>query len=343
MVGKPIVPPRCRLPGRLPGRGLWGRGLLGLAGAVALGGWLIAGVAAAQASDTLPMGVPGPDAGATEDVTAGSKTVRGHYRAGDIQADWEAAVRNGKVERIVEWRDYGEYGNANVVFDYFNGQLMHYGERSQRRGGQAGAADSFRRVALNLNFANGRFTSGTKTIDGIDTELDDPDISGAMAQSKTALGRVAATRDAWQTDGQTGGQAGSSSFSLQSIPAPDALPSDAARALAGDGLIDFRCDTGLHVLIGSSDDRLVVDRAGQPPLLLDKQPPGGTYDYMSSGWGAERRGDTVKLDRQGAPSVYCGVISAAAPPSAVPAAGNPMPGMPKPPAPPLPLSPPARQ
>src|SRR3546814_21063939 len=104
------------------------------------------------------MGVPGPDAGATEDVTAGSKTVRGHYRAGDIQADWEAAVRNNKVERIVEWRDYGEYGNANIVFDFFNGQLMHYGERSQRRGGQAGAADSFRRVALNLNFTNGRFT-----------------------------------------------------------------------------------------------------------------------------------------------------------------------------------------
>src|SRR3546814_1421455 len=105
------------------------------------------------------------------------------------------------VERIVEWRDYGEYGNANIVFDFFNGQLMHYGERSQRRGGQAGAADSFRRVALNLNFTNGRFVSGTKTIDGIDTELDDPDISGAMAQSKAALDRVAATRSAWQTDG----------------------------------------------------------------------------------------------------------------------------------------------
>src|SRR3546814_7173029 len=79
--------------------------------------WLAAGTALAQASETLPMGVPGPDAGATEDVTAGSKTVRGHYRAGDIQADWEAAVRNNKVERIVEWRDYGEYGNANIVLD----------------------------------------------------------------------------------------------------------------------------------------------------------------------------------------------------------------------------------
>src|SRR3546814_2281005 len=95
---------------------------------------------------------------------------------------------------------------------------------------------------------------------------------------------------------------------MQSIPAPDALPSDAARKLAGDGLIDFRCDTGLHVLIGSSDDRMVIDKAGQAPLVLDKQAPGGTYDYMGGGWGAERRGDTVKLDRQGGPSVFCGVI-----------------------------------
>src|SRR3546814_9809561 len=63
MVGKPIVPLRCRLPGRH----LRGRGLLGLAGVVALGGWLAAGTALAQASETLPMGVPGPDAGATED------------------------------------------------------------------------------------------------------------------------------------------------------------------------------------------------------------------------------------------------------------------------------------
>src|SRR3546814_13298410 len=84
---------------------------------------------------------------------------------------------------------------------------------------------------------------------------------------------------------------------MQSIPAPDALPSDAARKLAGDGLIDFRCDTGLHVLIGSYDDRMVIDKAGQAPLVLDKQAPGGTYDYMGGGWGAERRGDTVKLDR----------------------------------------------
>src|SRR3546814_18576787 len=83
---------------------------------------------------------------------------------------------------------------------------------------------------------------------------------------------------------------------------------------------------------------MVIDKAGQAPLVLDKQAPGGTYDYMGGGWGAERRGDTVKLDRQGGPSVFCGVISAAAPPSAVPSAGNPMPGMPKPPAPPLPLS-----
>lgn len=322
--------------------------LAALAGAAVLGAWIVIGGAAARAGDILPSGMAGSepgapsDPGATEDVTAGSKTVRGHYRVGDIQADWEAAVRNGKVERIVEWRDYGEYGNANIVFDYFSGQLMHYGERSQRRGGQAGAADSFRRVSLNLNFANGKFVSGTKTVDGIDTELDDPDISGALAQSRAALDRVLATRSSWQGDGRGDGQGGSS-FSLQSMPAPDGLPSDAARRLAGDGLVDFRCDTGLHVLIGSADDRMVVDRSGEQPVVLEKQPPGNTYDYMGNGWGAQRRGDTIKLDRQGGPSLFCGVVSAAAPPSAVPPPTSTMPDLPKPPAPPLPLMPPSNR
>jgi len=288
----------------------------------------------------LPAFAQAADPGATEDVTAGSKTVRGHYRVGDTQADWEAAVNGGKVERIVEWRDYGEYGNANIVFDFYNGQLMHYGERSQRRGGQAGAADSFRRVSLNLNFSGDRFVSGTKTIDGIDTELDDPDIKGALVQSKAALERVAATRSAWQ-----GGDQGGSSFSMQSIPVPaDPGPSDEARRLAGGaGLIDFRCDTGLHVLLGPAEDRMVVEKAGQPPVVMEKQPRGARYDYMGQGWGAERRGDDLKLDQLGGPSVFCGVISASAPPSSVPSQTEPLPSVPKPPAPPLPLMPPARR
>jgi hypothetical protein len=130
---------------------------------------------------------------------------------------------------------------------------------------------------------------------------------------------------------------------MQSAPAADALPSDAARQLAGDGLIDYRCDTGLHVLVGSDDDRMVVDRAGATPVVLDKQAPGGVYDYMGSGWGAQRRGDTIKLDRQGQASLFCGVVSAAAPPSAVPAPSSALPDLPKPPAPPLPLMPPANR
>ncbi|WP_341703091.1 hypothetical protein [Ferrovibrio sp.] len=299
---------------------------------------LLAAPAALQSARAQDRQVQGSDPGATEDAVAGSKTVRGHYRAGEIQADWEAAVRNGRVERIVEWRDYGAYGNANVVFNFFGGRLMHYGESSQRRAGQAGTADSFRRVSLNLNFAAGRFTSGTKTVDGIDTELDEADITGAVAQSRAALQRLEDIRSAWAGDGR----GGTTHFSLQSLPQPEPGPTAEARRLAGGGgLVAFRCDNGLNILLGSSGDRLVVDGKGMLPVVLHRQPRGARYDYMSPDWGAERQGDTIRLSHLGVPSVYCGVISAEAAPAEIPSPAASLTPMAKPPAPPLPLMPPA--
>lgn len=253
--------------------------------------------------------------GDTEDVAAGATIVRGRYTAGDASAEWEAALKDGKPERIAEWRSYGDFGNANVVFSFHNGELMHYGEHGRRRGGQAGSMDGFRRVELNLSFAGGRFSDGFKTVDGIETEPGEAEVRAAQLQAKAALERLATARPAWQGAGQ------STSFSITSVPASG--PSAEARQLAGaGGEIVFRCSDALHVVLGAAEDRLVVETRDRPPVTLRRQPSGARYDYFGAGWGAERRGEEIRLEEASGRSLICRIVSAAPPPSALPPNGQ---------------------
>jgi hypothetical protein len=249
--------------------------------------------------------------GETEDVAAGATIVRGRYTAGDVSTEWEAALKDGKPERIAEWRSYGDFGNANVVFSFHNGELMHYGEHGRRRGGQAGSMDGFRRIELNLSFADGRFRDGFKTVDGIETEPGEAEIRAAQLQATAALERLATARPAWQSAGQ------STSFSITSMP--ERGPSAEARQLAGaGGEIVFRCSDSLHVVLGAAEDRLVVETRDRPPVTLRRQPSGARYDYFGAGWGAERSGEEIRLEEASGRAFICRIVSAAPPPSALP-------------------------
>ncbi|WP_300295369.1 hypothetical protein, partial [Ferrovibrio sp.] len=231
----------------------------------------------------------------------------------DTSAEWEAAIKDGKPERIAEWRTYGDFGNANVVFSFHNGQLMHYGEHGRRRGGQAGSMDGFRRVELNLSFANGRFTDGQKTVDGIETEPTETEIRAANVQALAALERLATARPAWQDASR------STSFSITSVP--EKGPSAEARQLAGaGGEIVFRCSDTLHAVLGAAEDRLVVETRDRPPVTLMRQPPGARYDYFGAGWGAERNGEELRLEEASGRALICRIVSAAPPPSSLPPA-----------------------
>lgn len=250
----------------------------------------------------------------TEDMTDGATIVRGKYTAGETNAEWEAAVRNGKPERIAEWRDYGGNGNANVVFSFHNGDLMHYAEHGRRRGGQAGSMDGLRRVELNLSFSQGKFTGGKKTIDGIETEPTDAEIRGANVQALAALERLAVTKPAWQENRQVG-------FSMPVVPQP-AGPSTEARRLAGaGGEIIFRCSDQLYAVLGSAQDRLVVETQGREPVTLQRQAVGQRYDYFGAGWGAQRSGEEIRLEEASGRAMLCRIVSAGAPPSSLPPAG----------------------
>lgn len=249
----------------------------------------------------------------TEDVMEGATIVRGKYSAGETNADWEAALRNGKPERIAEWRDYGDNGNANVVFSFHNGDLMHYAEHGRRRGGQAGSMDGLRRIELNLSFSQGRYTGGRKTVDGIETEPTDAEIRGANLQALAALERLAVAKPAWQETRQGTG------FSITSIPQA-AGPSAEARKLAGGGEIVFRCSEQVVAVLGAAQDRLVVETQGRDPVTLQRQPPGQRYDYFGAGWGAQRRGEELRLEEASGRAMLCRIVSAAAPPDSLPPA-----------------------
>lgn len=238
-----------------------------------------------------------PDmAGNTEDVVAGATIVRGQYTAGDNRAEWEAAVRDGQTERIVEWREYGDLGSGNIVFSFHDGQLMHYAEQSERRTAQGG----FRRIELNLSFEDGLHSGGRKSIDGQPVPVDQQDIQTARAQADAAVKRVAVTRPAWQDSGQR--QTG---FSVMQVPA-DPAPSAETRRLAGEGEQKvFRCADNLFAILGSTGDSLVVAPPGRDPVVLPRQARGGLYEYLGSGWAAQHRGDALQLQDTSGRAILC--------------------------------------
>ncbi|MEK9968672.1 MAG: hypothetical protein VW600_06025 [Ferrovibrio sp.] len=287
-----------------------------VAGGLLFSGLVLAGPYSARAQSP-PAATSESEPADTEDAAAGATIVRGKYAAGDTSAEWEAAIRGGKPERIAEWRDYGGNGSANLVFSFQNGDLMHYAEHGRRRGGQAGSMDGMRRIELNLSFSNGRYTGGKKTVDGIETEPTEAEIRAANVQALAALERLAVSKPAWQETRQGTG------FSIASIPQA-AGPSDEARQLAGlGGEIVFRCSDTLVAVLGAAEDRLVVETHGRSPVMLQRQPPGQRYDYFGAGWGAQRSGEEIRLEEASGRAMVCRIVSAAAPPSSLPPSSSP--------------------
>lgn len=238
--------------------------------------------------------------GAAEDVTAGATIVRGRYNSAGSETEWEAAIRNGQPERIVEWRSYAEGGNANMIFSYYNGALMHYAEKSQRRNAGAGPAASLVNVELELSFQQGRYSHGSKIVDNKVMEPNDTDIRTATEQAAAAMQRVSATRSAWGERRQSG----DTGFSMLQIPSSE--PPAETRRLAGEGTqVVFRCqDDSLFAILGSADT-LVVAPPGREPIVLSRQPRGARYDYLGNGWAASRRGDELRLEEASGRAFQC--------------------------------------
>lgn len=161
---------------------------------------LCAGAGLAQSSGVLS-GQPAP----AEEQFAGTKTLRGHYTAGEVAADWEAAMRDGRPEQIVEWRSRGEDERSSVAFSFRDGRLVRYAEQGRWRLVDSGV---IRDVELDLSFAGGQYARGLKTIDGQPVEPDPEDIRAAVSAAQASLGRIGSGEPVpWQTTPEPAQQA----------------------------------------------------------------------------------------------------------------------------------------
>ncbi|MFH1805619.1 MAG: YbaY family lipoprotein [Pseudomonadota bacterium] len=120
------------------------------------------------------------------------RRIEGSYSAGDSKARFEAFVdRDSKPVLVREERDLGDYGQSKVAFYFRNGDLLRFVEQASRRNFGAENGDQILNYTLKLDFAMGRFALGSKTIDGVASEPDEHEISGAQAQARVARSRVA--------------------------------------------------------------------------------------------------------------------------------------------------------
>lgn len=189
------------------------------------------------------------------------RVIPGQYVASDHTVTYKAFVTTDGVPLLVEeHRDLGKFGTSDVKLYYRNGQLLRFAEDAKRVGygdARAGArtdagADAPLHYRLTLDFAQGRFSSGTKTVNGVAGTPDEHEISGALAQSKVALSRI----DAMLAQ-------------MTSKPAP----------LSGAQVFVCEDKSRFSVTFDSDGERAMIAFPGRDVIALSRMRSGSGYAY----------------------------------------------------------------
>lgn len=183
------------------------------------------------------------------------RVIPGQYVASDHTVTYKAYVSpEGEPMMVDEHRDLGDYGTSDVKLYYRNGQLLRFSEHATRVNYDGAQSDTPLEYSLQLDFAQGRFSSGTKTVNGVQSNPDEHEVSGALAQSKVALSRI----DAMLAQ----------------------MNSDTAK-LGGSKV--FVCDdqSRFSVTFEQRIDRATVEFPGREPLSLARIPTGSGYGYAN--------------------------------------------------------------
>lgn len=181
------------------------------------------------------------------------RVIPGQYSASDHTVTYKAYVTpDGEPVLVDEHRDLGDYGSSDVKFYYRNGQLLRFAEDAKRVNYGGAESDAPLHYTLKLDFAQGRYSSGTKTVNDIASQPDEHEISGALSQSKVALSRI----DAMLSQ-------------MNSSPDP----------ITGPEL--FVCDdqSRFAVTFDRDRERAVVEFPGREPLILPIMRTGSGYGY----------------------------------------------------------------
>ncbi len=181
------------------------------------------------------------------------RVIPGQYSVSDHTVTYNAYISpKGEPVLVDEHRDLGDYGTSDVKLYYRNGQLLRFAEDAKRVNYGGSNDDQPLQYTLKLDFAQGRFTSGSKTVNGNVSEPDEHEISGALSQSKVALSRI----DAMLSQ-------------LNSTP----------DSRSGPEL--FICDDKSRFAVTFDQDakRAIVEFRGREPISLAQMPTGSGYGY----------------------------------------------------------------
>ncbi|MEQ8286129.1 YbaY family lipoprotein [Thalassospira sp.] len=193
------------------------------------------------------------DVAAIEARLPDMRVIPGQYAASDHTVTYKAYVSpDGEPLLVDEHRDLGKFGTSDVKLYYRNGQLLQFSENAKRVNYGGENDDKPLEYSLKLEFAQGRFASGTKTVNGAASTPDEHEISGALSQSKVALSRI----DAMLAQ-------------LNTKPMP----------LAGSRI--FVCDDQSRFSVSFDNDaeRAIVEFPGREPLALTRISTGSGYGY----------------------------------------------------------------
>jgi uncharacterized lipoprotein YbaY len=118
--------------------------------------------------------------------------ISGDYAAADASAAYVAFVEGAAPAAIFEHEKLGENGENRVAYYYSNGQLIAF-EKWARILSAAGApSDGWYESETVIEFANGQFVRGRKTVNGAPAEPDEHEVRAAVRTGKEAQARVIA-------------------------------------------------------------------------------------------------------------------------------------------------------
>ena len=202
------------------------------------------------------------DVAAIESRLGDLRVIPGQYRDGDNTVSYQAYVTTDDVPVYVEeHRDLGKYGRSDVKFYYRNGTLLRFAEDAERTNFGGNTSDSALQYTLELDFAMGRFSDGSKTINGEASEPDEHEISGALAQSKVALSRIDAK-----------------------------LSESSAVPLAGPQIFVCEDKGRFSARFDDQANTVVIEFPGREPIALDQKRTASGYEYGNDQYGLRGKG-----------------------------------------------------
>ncbi|MBX2831211.1 MAG: YbaY family lipoprotein [Rhodospirillales bacterium] len=208
------------------------------------------------------------------------RVIPGQYVASDHTVTYKAYVSpDGEPLLVDEHRDLGKFGTSDVKLYYRNSQLLQFSERATRVNYGGANDDKPLEYNLKLDFAQGRFSSGSKSVNGVASSPDEHEISGALSQSKVALSRIDAMLAQLNTK-------------------PTVLA----------GSKSFVCDDNsrFSVSFENDGDRAIVEFLGREPIALSRMPTGSGYGYRNDMYELRGKGEDA-IWRTSMGNAHCAV------------------------------------